>query len=76
MNELEHFQALQRELVDGGFATTLEARRERNEAVFSLTVTLDRDDPTQVAALAKLTTRRGFAFTVENNHAAISQLAA
>ena len=76
MNDLEHFQALQRELVNAGFATTFEARRERNEAVFSLTVTLDDGDPAQVAALADITTRRGFAFTVEDNHAALSLLAA
>lgn len=76
MNDLEHFQALQRELVDAGFATTLEARRERNEAVFSLTVDLDDQDPVQVARLAEVTTRRGFAFTAEDKHAAISLLAA
>jgi hypothetical protein len=76
MNDLERFQALQRELVDAGFATTLDARRERNEAVFSLTVALDDDDPAQVAALAEVTTARGFAFTAEDKRAAISLLAA
>jgi hypothetical protein len=76
MNDLERFQSLQRALVDAGFATTLEARRERNEAVFSLTVDVDEQDPAQMALLAELTTENGFAFTVDHNHAAISALAA
>jgi hypothetical protein len=37
VNDLERFQDLQIKLVEAGFDTTLRARRERNEAVFSLT---------------------------------------
>jgi hypothetical protein len=74
MNDLERFQTLQRALVDAGFASTLEARRERNEAVFSLTVAIDEQDPAQMALLAELTTDNGFAFTVDGKHASITTL--
>jgi hypothetical protein len=74
MNDLERFQAVQRLLVEAGFATTLEARRERNEAVFSLVVALGEQTPEKMAALAEITTQNNFAFTVENDRAAIRRI--
>ena len=74
MNDLERFQALQRLLVDAGFATTLEARREANEAVFSLSVDLGKQTPEEMAVLAEITTKNNFAFVVDGNRADISLL--
>ncbi len=74
MNDLERFQALQRLLVDAGFTTTLEARREGNEAVFSLSVDLRKQTPEEMAVLAEITTKNNFAFTVEDDRADISLL--
>jgi hypothetical protein len=74
MHELEEFQTLQRLLVEAGFATTLEARRERNEAVFSLTVKMHEQTPEEMARLADITTRNNFSFTVDGKEAAITKL--
>jgi hypothetical protein len=74
MNDLERFQALQRLLVDAGFATTLEARREKNEAVFSLSIDLCKQTPEEMAVLAEITTKNNFAFTVDDDRADISLL--
>jgi hypothetical protein len=74
MNDLERFQALQRLLVEAGFASTLEARREANNAVFSLTVDVDKQSPEQMAVLAEVMTDNNFAFTLDGNRADISLL--
>jgi hypothetical protein len=72
MQDLQSFQELQRELVNANFESTLDARREGNQAVFSLLVKLDEQTPERMARLAEITTDRNFAFTVENGSAAIS----
>lgn len=75
MNDLERFQVLQVKLVEGGFDTTLKARRERNEAVFSLTVALHHEQtPELMAKLTEIVRAHGFAFTAENETIAITTL--
>ena len=75
MNELERFQDLQVKLVEGGFDTTLKARREQNEAVFSLTVALHHEQtPELMAKLTEIVSAHGFAFTAENETVAITTL--
>jgi hypothetical protein len=74
MPDLQSFQELQRELVNANFESTLDARREGNEAVFSLLVKVDEHAPDRMARLAEITTARNFAFSVENGNAAISAL--
>jgi hypothetical protein len=74
MHDLERFQTLQRMLVDADFATTLEARREGNQAVFSLSADIDEQAPPKMAALAEITMGNGFAFSVDDGRADISLL--
>jgi hypothetical protein len=74
VNDLERFQALQRLLVNAGFGSTLDVRREANQAVFSLSVGLGTQEPETMATLSKITTDNNFAFTVEDDRAAISLL--
>jgi len=75
VNELERFQDLQVKLVEGGFYTTLKARREQNEAVFSLTVALHHEQtPELMAKLTEIVSAHGFAFTAENETVAITTL--
>lgn len=75
MNDLERFQSLQVKLVEGGFDTTLRARRERNEAVFSLTVALHQEQtPELMAKLTDIIGSHGFAFTAENETVDITKL--
>jgi hypothetical protein len=75
VNELERFQDLQVKLVEGGFDTTLRARREGNEAVFSLTVALHHEQtPELMAKLTEIISRHGFAFTAENETVEITTL--
>lgn len=75
VNELQRFQDLQIELVEGGFDTTLKARRERNEAVFSLTVALHQEQtPELMAKLTEIVSARGLAFTAENETIEITTL--
>jgi hypothetical protein len=75
VNELQRFQDLQIELVEGGFDTTLKARRERNEAVFSLTVALHQEQtPELMAKLTEIISARGLAFTAENETIEITTL--
>jgi hypothetical protein len=75
VNELERFQDLQVKLVEGGFDTTLKARREQNEAVFSLTVALHHEQtPELMAKLTEIVSAHGFAFTAENETVAITTL--
>jgi hypothetical protein len=69
MTDLEHFQALQRALVDANFETGLEAWREGNQAVFSLNAKLQEQTPEKMATLSELTTANGFTFRVENDRA-------
>ena len=75
MNELERFQDLQVKLVEAGFDTTLKARRERNEAVFSLTVALHHEQtPELMAKLTEIVSAHGLAFTAENETIEITTL--
>jgi hypothetical protein len=75
VNELERFQDLQVKLVEAGFDTTLKARRERNEAVFSLTVALHHEQtPELMAKLTEIISAHGFAFTAENEMIEITSL--
>jgi hypothetical protein len=75
MNDFERFQALQTKLVEGGFDTTLRARREGNEAVLSLTVRLHQEQtPDLMAKLTSIVSEHGFAFTAENETIAITKL--
>jgi hypothetical protein len=75
VNELERFQDLQVKLVEGGFDTTLKARREQNEVVFSLTVALHHEQtPELMAKLTEIVSAHGFAFTAENETVAITTL--
>jgi hypothetical protein len=75
MNDLERFQDLQVRLVEGGFDTTLKARRDGNEAVFSLTVALHHEQtPELMAKLTQIVSGHGFAFTAENETIAITTL--
>lgn len=75
MHDLERFQALQRQLVtEAGLPTTLEARREGDQAVFSLSVDLRDQEPEQMAALGEITTGNGFTFSVDDKRADISLL--
>ena len=61
-------------LVQAGFDTTLRARREGNEAVFSLTVALHQEQtPELMARLTEIITRYGFAFTAENETVEITK---
>jgi hypothetical protein len=75
VNELERFQDLQVKLVEAGFDTTLKARRERNEAVFSLTVALHHEQtPELMAKLTEIVSAHGLAFTAENETIEITTL--
>ena len=75
MNELERFQHLQVKLVEAGFDTTVKARRERNEAVFSLTVALHREQtPELMAQLTEIISEHGLAFTAENETIEVTTL--
>jgi hypothetical protein len=75
VNDLERFQDLQVKLVEAGFDTTFRARREGNEAVFSLTVALHQEqNPELMARLTEIITRYGFAFTAENETVEITTL--
>jgi hypothetical protein len=75
VNVLERFQDLQVKLVEAGFDTTLKARRERNEAVFSLTVALHHEQtPVLMAKLTEIISAHGFAFTAENETIEITTL--
>lgn len=74
MHDLAGFQSLQRALVEAGFATTLEARREGKDAVFSLEVDLHEQTPEKMASLSELTSANGFTFTVERDVAAVVAL--
>ena len=75
VNDLERFQDLQVKLVQADFDTTLRARREGNEAVFSLTVALHQEQtPELMARLTEIITRHGFAFTAENETVEITTL--
>jgi hypothetical protein len=75
VNELERFQGLQVKLVEAGFDTTLRARREGNEAVFSLTVALHHEQtPELMARLTEIIGAHGFAFTAENETIEITTL--
>jgi hypothetical protein len=69
------FQDLQVKLVEGGFDTTLRARREGNEAVFSLTVALHHEQtPELMARLTEIVSAYGLAFTAENETIEITSL--
>jgi hypothetical protein len=74
MDNFEHFQSLQRVLVEAAFDTSLDARREQDEAVFSLTVKLHHQTPEKMASLSAITTDNGFAFTIDGDSAAIMKL--
>ena len=74
MNDLERFQAVQRFLVEVGFHTTFEARREGNQAVFSLVVDVHDQPAEKMAQLSEITTENNFAFTVNHDKAAITLL--
>lgn len=74
MNDLERFQALQRLLVESRFTSSLEARREGDEAVFSLSVDVDTQNAEQMKVLAEVMTDNNFAFTIDGTHADISLL--
>jgi len=74
VNDFERFQALQGFLVEVGFHTTFDARREGNQAVFSLVVDVHDQPPEMMAKLSELTTDNNFAFTVNHDQAAISLL--
>jgi hypothetical protein len=75
MNDLERFQDLQVKLVEGGFDTTLRARREQNEAVFSLTVALHQEQtPELMAKVTEIVSAYGLAFTAENETIEITTL--
>jgi len=75
VNDLERFQGLQVKLVEGGFDTTLRARREGNEAVFSLTVALHQEQtPELMSKLTGIIGAHGFAFTAENETVDITTL--
>jgi hypothetical protein len=77
VSELERFQDLQVKLVVAGFDTTLKARRERDEAVFSLTVALHQEQtPEVMAKLTEIIGGHGFAFTAENETVEITALGA
>jgi hypothetical protein len=76
MNDLERFQAVQVKLVAAGFDTTLKARREGNEAVFSLTVALHHEQtPELMARLTEVVSGEGLAFTAESETIEITALA-
>jgi hypothetical protein len=75
VNDLERFQDLQVKLVEAGFDTTLRARRERNEAVFSLTVALHHEQtPELMAKLTEIISAHGLVFTAENGMIEITTL--
>jgi hypothetical protein len=74
MNNFERFQRLQVLLVQAGFETTLNARREHDEAVISLSAGIDDDSPEQMARLAEITTENDFAFTVDGTTAEVTTL--
>jgi hypothetical protein len=74
VNDFERFQALQRVLVGVGFDTTFDARREGNQAVFSLQVDVHDQPAEMMAQLAEITTENQFAFTVNRDKAAITML--
>jgi len=63
---IDDFQALQRNLIRGGFDSTFRAWREGDEAVSALTVSLHAEqDPEVMARLSDLIAQGGFAFTAE-----------
>jgi len=73
MNELERFQDLQVRLVEAGFDTTYRVRREGNEAVSTMTVSLHREQtPEVMARLTEIIGRHGFSFTAENETVSIT----
>jgi hypothetical protein len=75
VNDLERCQELQRLLVEAGFDTTLNARRERDEAVFSLVVELHGEQaPEVMAKLVGITTPHGFGFTIDGDTVQIVML--
>jgi hypothetical protein len=74
LNDFERFQTLQRVLVEVGFDTTFDARREGNQAVFSLMVNVHDQPAAMMAQLAEITTDNNFAFTVNRDKAAITML--
>jgi hypothetical protein len=77
MNDFVRFQLMQRRLVEAGLESTLDARREGNQAVFSLTVHVHEQNSDGMARLAALTTENGFSFTFEkDDRAALTLLAA
>ena len=75
MNDFVRLQMTQRVLVEGGMDTTLDARREGDQAVFSLSVDLHEQSPEAMAKLAQITSDNHFAFTVgKDNVAALTLL--
>ena len=74
MNEFERFQELQRLLVESGLDTRLDARREGNEAVFSLAVRFHGQTPEKMAALTAVTSANGVTFIVSDDTAQIKSL--
>jgi hypothetical protein len=65
MNNLEHFQSLQRVLVTAAFDTSLNARRERDEAVFSLTLKLHEQTEEKMSSIVEIKTDNRFVFTTD-----------
>jgi len=75
MNDFEQFQDLQVKLVEASFDTTLRARRERNEAVLSLTVALHHEQtPELMAKLTDIISAQGFAYIAGNETIEITTL--
>jgi hypothetical protein len=74
-NDLTQFQDLQGELVRAGFDTTLKARREGTEAVFSLTIALHHGQtPETMAAVTGMIERFGLGFTAEGENVSVVAL--
>jgi hypothetical protein len=73
MNQLERFQQLQLTLVREGFDTTFRARRDGEEALSWLTVSLhESQEPETMTRLSELITGNGFQFTAEGETVAIT----
>jgi hypothetical protein len=67
MTDLQDFQRLQVSLVEGGFDTTLQAHREADQAVFSLSVALHHEQtPEVMTKLTDIVAGHGLSFTAED----------
>ena len=74
MNDLDRFQAIQRLLLNAGFSTKLDVRRESDYALIKLTAALGKPDPDVTQTLVEITRANHAAFTVEHDHAEITLL--